>query len=202
MLNNFVKKKQVCNKFSLLPLSSFTIVPFVEYTYSLSSVEVKELLGIPLGRLNELVQMYTEHCQRQSGRPPKLSPKAEILLITIFLRHHLVDVFLGALFQIQAGTARHIRHRLLSFLYENLKNRLSLGTSELRKERGVKALGSMVTYVLDGSEQPVQSSNNPVYDSLFYSTKKKATQHQHPLGYGPKRQGAIPVSVFPGSSIR
>jgi len=176
-----------------------TTISFVEHVYSLSTEEVKELLGIPRERLDDLVRLYVDHCQQHIGRPPKLPPEAEIILVITFLRHHLVDVLLSALFGIQTNTTRHIRQRMLNFLYTTLKNRLSLGTSEQRRKHGVMVLDSMITFILDWSEQPVLSSNNAVYDSLFYSTKKKQHSINVLLVMDPKGKVLYLSPSYPGA---
>ena len=52
-------------------------------------------------------------------------------------------------------------------------DRISLGNTQLRQKEGVYVFeNTWITFLLDGSEQPVQNSGNEVYDSQFYSAKK------------------------------
>lgn len=46
-------------------------------------------------------------------------------------------------------------------------------TADEQKEQGVRIFHTTYTFLVDGSEQKVDSSNNPIIDSEFYSVKKK-----------------------------
>jgi len=152
---------------------------YVQYVLeTLGGVEVKKLLGVTREKLMELIELYVDHRKQHTlGQPHKLSPAEEMLLILTFLRHHLVDVLMGALFNIHQNLVGAVRKRMLHFLYDNLREELSMETREFRVAAagGCRIFRSTFTVILDGSEQPVTASGDEVLNNRFYSKKRNNT---------------------------
>jgi hypothetical protein len=95
------------------------------------------------------------------------------VLILIHLRHFPVAELLAAMFECSRMTARNTQKRLLKYLYDKLHHLISLRSLEYRMEHGCVLFYTMYTFLIDGTEQFVSSSNNPFLDTEFYSVKKK-----------------------------
>lgn len=174
-----------------------------DYSLSLSSADFKSMIGLSRQHFDRLLSMYGDYLeQHRMGRPHRLAPFEELLLVLLFLRHNLVDVLLGGLFGIIKSVARSIRQRMLKYLYEALKERLQLGTEEERRKEGYPigpVDGDVLTFVLDGSEQPVQCAGNAVQDSRFYSAKKGQHSINTLLVMAPTGRVLYVSPAFPGS---
>lgn len=112
------------------------------------------------------------HEQVQAGPPQVLSAADEMMLFLLHLRHYPVDIFLAAIFSVAKSTASSTHRKMLNWFYLLLKHHISLQTLDWRIRDGVKIFYSLYTYILDGTEQPTQSSGDPVLDTEFYSAKK------------------------------
>jgi len=106
------------------------------------------------------------------GRPSSLSAADEILLGLLFLRHNLVDILLAAIFHVPPRLTTNARHRVLDFLYSRLSPQLQWGPLTQRMKEGQELMGLFVTWIVDGSEQPVLASSSKLADAEFFSTKK------------------------------
>lgn len=131
----------------------------------------KKLLGLPKSIVLEFVQQRENHIT--PGHPSIFSSSQEILILLLWLRHYPVDIFLGSIFHSSKQTIRNTRIRMLHWMYDLLKDRLSLRSLEYRLEHSCRIFNTRYTYVLDGTEQAVTGSNNGVIDTRFYSAKKK-----------------------------
>lgn len=130
------------------------------------------LFGVRKEVARDFVSLYQEQ-KPGRGRPVQLTPEDEMLLALLFLKQGLVDLLLGAVFAVSERTACNVRHRLLDFLYRHLKPQLTWGTATTRFAQHQKIVNTIVTWVVDGSEQPVSSSRSVLLDGVFYSAKKK-----------------------------
>lgn len=127
------------------------------------------MTGISFELAEELTALVVSSRRREMSCV--LSAKEEVLLGLIFLRHYPIDSLLGAMFQVPVRSANHIRHRIVNCFYEHFKKELN-DLEKQRIERGVVILDLLHTWVIDGSEQPVKKSSDPVTDTRFYSVKK------------------------------
>ena len=62
---------------------------------------------------------------------------------------------------------------MLAFLYYHLFPHLVFGTRDSHAVYAQRILGSLVTYALDGAEQPVHASTHMLNDCELYSAKKQ-----------------------------
>lgn len=90
----------------------------------------------------------------------------------LFLRHYPVDLLLAHIFQVPKMNANRARWPGLEFLYAHLRPLLGKYL-HVRKSQGTPFFGTLITFILDGSEQPVRSSGDATIDFRFYSVKKK-----------------------------
>ncbi len=127
--------------------------------------------------IEELLSTYTAHCNKQHSQPPVLSPLSELLFILLHLHHYPVTLFLAIIFSISATTASNLQHHMLTFLYVHLSPHLHLHTHAFWWQRGAQMYRRTITWLMDGMEQPVHVSQNPVINTDLYSVKKK----QHSL---------------------
>ena len=88
---------------------------------SASSTVIEELLGISKEGLTELTELYAAKRMHAKGQPHILLPQEEVLLMMMFLRHHLVDVLLGSLFSISHSVAQRVRHQMINCFYHLLQ---------------------------------------------------------------------------------
>jgi hypothetical protein len=139
--------------------------------FALSCGEFRRLVGISPDTLNEFAQAYEEESKKR-GHPPLLSSRDVILLVLLYLRHYPVDLLLAFLFNVSEDTARYTRKRALDWLYATLKPRLTLMTPSFREEHGIYLFNHLYTFIVDGSEQRVRTSSNPIREEQFFSAKK------------------------------
>lgn len=141
--------------------------------FNLDGKTFRSLVGLSRAVVTRFVRDYLETKQQQRGPPTHLQPLDEILLGIIFFRHHLVDILLGAVFSVSARTATNVRERITDFFYLHLREKLTWTTPEERAAQGKVVLQYFVTWIVDGSEQPVLNSDLITRDAEFYSKKKK-----------------------------
>jgi hypothetical protein len=140
---------------------------------SLGDKDFQSLIGLS----REMVMQYVEHRQHylltcQRGRPHTLLPLDEVLFLFIYLRHYPVDILLEVLFNLAVHHAAKLRKQLLDWFYNLAKDRLRFNSSEERLKASCKIFYTTYTFVIDGSEQEVMGSDDPMIDTLFYSQKK------------------------------
>ncbi len=130
-------------------------------------------LGISRTKLMEYSEAYDEHLKKQRGPKCTLSALEQTLILLIFLRYHVPDILLGILFMTTSKTIYNTREKTLEFLYQRLKGRINMGSTEWRLANSICILNDHFSFVTDGSEQGVTGSSSPILDTLFYSNKKK-----------------------------
>lgn len=131
------------------------------------------LLGLSKETVLLFSKQYRIYRQEQKGRPPSLLPGDEILLGLLWLRHYPVNLFLGVAFGIAERTARDIHDRVLHWLYATLKDHLAMRSLDFRLQRAEMFFSHNITWIIDGSEQPVTHSDEPILNIEFHSEKKK-----------------------------
>lgn len=117
--------RKVINNFSFNSYHLYCILgtSWASQVLNTTTEETTELLGISKDGLNELISIYQRNRTHALGRPHILSPQEEVLLLIVFIRHHLVDVLLGSLFGVTKGMARRIRLRMIDFFYFQFKGK-------------------------------------------------------------------------------
>lgn len=154
-----------------------------------NSKEIKRLLGIDQEQLQQLIshaellhQQKQEEIERKKvrvnqkggGKKPKLSPKKQIILTLIYLRHSPTFQLLGLQFGVSETTANDIFHYWLPIISE------ALPPSELdqvKKFEGdyewLKELLSELQLIVDTSEQVRERPGLYQEQKSFDSWKKK-----------------------------
>ena len=145
------------------------------YIQQLPDDDFKLLTGLPRSSVQYLLTMYEEWCQERRGPKPVLTPEEEMYFVLMWLRHYPIDLLMGLLFRVSEEIARRTRQKMLTFLYDNLRHRLSFGSLQDRYRHRCEIFGTVFTIILDGSEQPVLASEDTIWNTRFYSAKKKKT---------------------------
>ena len=106
------------------------------------------------------------------GPPMALSPFNQVLLYLVHLRHYLVNIFMALLFEIAKSTVSETLKLMESFFYDVQSPYVNVGTYEKRVKAGVHYFNELITWVIDGTEQEIHSSQNVYHENAFFSTKK------------------------------
>jgi hypothetical protein len=144
----------------------------VNYILNLNHNDFCTLLGLPRERVEKYAQMREAYRAKAKGRPFQLHPFDEVVFILIYLRHYPVDLLLSAMFQLAPGTTAKLRKKMLEWFYNEVKDRIRFNTFDERILHAVRIFYTTYTWLIDGSEQPVMGSDNPMTDTAFYSQKK------------------------------
>jgi hypothetical protein len=153
------------------------ITNIVFTTFVLNSPEelVRELLGILKQDVKQFIRQRRTDRELSSSPGPSLllSPSDEIVLFLIHHRHYIPDILLAATFQICKSTANRTHHRIRHWMYQLLKPEISFYDLRWRIDHGgILFWNQLFTFIVDGSEQQVLSSDNTIQNGLHYSTKK------------------------------
>lgn len=151
--------------------------------------EIKRLLGIDQEQLQQLIshaellhQQKQEEIERKKvrvnqkggGKKSKLSPKKQILLTLIYLRHSPTFQLLGLQFGVSETTANDIFHYWLPIISEALPPSL---LEQVKKFEGdyewLQELLSELQLIVDTSEQVRERPGLYQEQKSFYSGKKK-----------------------------
>ncbi len=90
------------------------------------------------------------------------------------MRHYPTDAFLVVIFRIHKSQVMRVRERLLIWAWESYRGKISMRDWAFRREHGaVEMLSTIYSVAIDGTEQSTQSSDNPIIEPRFYSTKKQ-----------------------------
>ncbi len=84
---------------------------------------------------------------------------------------------------------------MLAFLYYHLFPRLVFGTRDSRAAYARRILGSLVTYALDGAEQPVHSSTHAQQLQTLLG-KEAATLGHHPRSRSTRRAHSLALGIM------
>jgi hypothetical protein len=174
--------------------------------------EIKRLLGIDQDQLRQLItQAELIHSQKQEelernkvrvnkkggGKKPKLSPKEQILLTLVYLRHAPTFQLLGLQFGVSETTANDIFHYWLPIISEALPPSL---LEQVKKFEGdyawLQELLREVQLIVDTSEQVRERPRDYQEQKAFYSGKKKNHTRKNQLIVLP--EGKDIVDIFPG----
>jgi hypothetical protein len=131
-------------------------------------------LGISRYEGQKLIQRRSFERQKQvAGRPIELSPYDEVILFFLHFRHYPTDILLASIFHIPKSTASRTHHRMRKWLFQLLQPELTWHDFTWRwNHGGCDFHGQMFTFLVDGSEQRVTSSDNVRQNLAHYSSKK------------------------------
>jgi hypothetical protein len=147
---------------------------FADTVLSLPDNDFKTVVGIKRSAVNELIQeREQERNIPRKGRPEVMSAEEEVLAILLHLRHYPVDLLLAAMFDCSQKTLSNTRKKMLDWLYAKVAGKLHVRSARWRKDHSVQLRGKCYAFLIDGAEQPVNHSVNPLLDSRFHSAKKK-----------------------------
>lgn len=129
--------------------------------------EFKQLLGFTKEEYSDLLTRY----QASSRFRAPISASCSLLMGMISLRQMPVNLFGGVFFRTSNSVYHANSQKARQFLHETYK---VFVCPRVRGEmRRYPHLPGPVQFVLDGSEQPVSSSHDPLQETIFFSAKKK-----------------------------
>jgi len=151
--------------------------------------EVKRLLGISYGQLEQLIehgkilhQIKLDSREKQKiriiksggGKPAVLSQEEQIVLTLVYLRHHLTFQVLGLLFQVSESTA----HNLFNYWQELFREGLPASLFEQIKkseenEAEIQELLEKYELIVDSGEQDRERPSDYQTQKKYYSGKQK-----------------------------
>jgi len=118
-----------------------------------------------------MIAKRRDHQASLIGHPIETPAETEVMLFLIWLKHYPYDILLAIMFQVHKKTAKKIHNRMMEWYYNLKKHKISFKTKAYRDEFKVNLLYEDFTVILDGSEQEVERSSNPLIDTLFFSGK-------------------------------
>ena len=151
--------------------------------------QAKRLLGIDYQQLEELIELGKFLAQRKredierkkirinragGGNHAKLSVEEQIVLMLIYLRHHLSFQLLGLMFQISESTAHNIFTYWQNLLAEELPPSLLEQVKKCQEnEEKIKEELTQYELIVDSCEQAIERPFDYQEQKKFYSGKKK-----------------------------
>jgi hypothetical protein len=165
----------------------------------MQAIDFHEITGVSRGVFEGFVSDYENHLAQKMGRPNLLKPNEEMLLFFIWFRQNPVDALIAGMFQISRRRVGDIRQRMRLFMYNRLKDELSLQTPSWRRVNGVNIFDSLYTFIIDGCEQPIVGANNSFVDTEYYSSKKGYPTVSKMMMVSPNGRILYLSPSFPGS---
>jgi DDE superfamily endonuclease/Helix-turn-helix of DDE superfamily endonuclease len=106
------------------------------------------------------------------GAPFTLMPIEQVLLLFLHLRHYSAQLLIATIYGVVQQTVSNELQRTIPFFYTLLSRFVTMDTLDTRIKQGRKLYNEIITYILDGTEQPCHSSNDMFQEGKYYSGKK------------------------------
>ncbi|KYR00894.1 putative GATA-binding transcription factor [Tieghemostelium lacteum] len=172
-------------------------IPFTDYVLNLNEPDFKDLFGFPKDVFYQIVSIYKQ--SKKFARKVKES----LILLFLEIRHYPVTILLSSIFQLPLSTC-HTRLNTYKFdIFHLFKKYISLGTlkSRMKESKDLEYSNIPVSMILDGSEQPIESTSNLLEEPLYYSTKKKQHSINIVVGISPLYRRILYFSdSYPGAT--
>ena len=173
--------------------------------------ETKRLLGIDYEQLGKLLEQGKLLHQRKrekieekkiriikagGGKEPKLSEEEQIVLMLVYLRHHLSFQILGLLFQVSESTAHNLFNYWQKLFQEELPPSLLEQVKKCQKEEE-KIRKELTNYelIVDSSEQVIERPSSYQDQKQYYSGKQKKHTLKSQFVVLPKGKDIVDVVV-------
>lgn len=173
--------------------------------------ETKRLLGIDYEQFRQLIEQgkllhkrNQEKTEKQKirlikaggGNHPKLSEEEQILLMLVYLRHHLSFQLLGLLFQVSESTA----HNLFNYWQDTFQGELPPSLLEQVKkfpEKREKICDNLTQHelIVDSAEQVIERPSDYDSQKKYYSGKQKRHTFKNQFVVLPKGADIVDVVV-------
>lgn len=173
--------------------------------------ETKRLLGINYEQLRGLIEQGKILHQRKQeemekkkiriikaggGNHPKLSTEEQIILMLVYLRHHLSFQLLGLLFQISESSA----HKLFDYWQKLFQDELPPSLLEQVKKHGeeLEKIREELTHhelIVDSAEQVIERPSDYETQKRYYSGKQKRHTFKSQFIVLPKAEDIIDVVI-------
>ncbi len=148
------------------------------------------------------MKQYLDNLPDQRGYNSKYSLYEQLIIFLLHLKHYTVDSFIAFTWRTSKSTIQSIRQRIQNLLYLVLKGEepITIESPEWREDHSVYLLGNLVTFILDGSEQPTQKPRTALTERDFFSAKKGQHSINILLVISAKSKKILYISPsFPGS---
>jgi hypothetical protein len=173
--------------------------------------ETKRLLGINYEQLRQLIKqgkllnrIKQEEVEKNKiriikaggGNNPKLSEEEQIILMLVYLRHHLSFQILGLLFQVSESTAHNLFNYWQKLFQENLPPSL-LEQVKKSPEEMETILNTLTDceLIVDSAEQVIERPLDYQAQKKYYSGKQKRHTFKNQFIVLPKGREIVDVVV-------
>jgi hypothetical protein len=173
--------------------------------------ETKRLLGINYEQLRQLIEqgkllnrIKQEEVEKNKiriikaggGNNPKLSEEEQIILMLVYLRHHLSFQILGLLFQVSESTAHNLFNYWQKLFQENLPPSL-LEQVKKSPEEMETILNTLTDceLIVDSAEQVIERPLDYQAQKKYYSGKQKRHTFKNQFIVLPKGREIVDVVV-------
>lgn len=127
----------------------------------------EKLIGLPRWVFFKLTTSWATSTNAHSSILP------QVMCFFIHFRHYSVHSLMAHMFNINQSTSHHIITRLRNHFYNYFKPFVNIGTDESRMNDSFMYYNDHITFILDGTEQPIHSTDNIYKEGQYYSSKKK-----------------------------
>jgi len=169
--------------------------------FTLRAMEIEEghfeeMVGVPRRVFYKLTSHWHKHISKRTvGAPYALTPHEQVLLFFTRLRHYPVHSLAAHIFNITKPTAQNTAQQVTEFFFSFFLPFVTIGNINTRLRDSFRYYHQIITFILDGTEQPIHATNNIYQEGQYYSHKKKTTLRHNPphhLSIGPN---LIPVTL-------
>jgi hypothetical protein len=173
--------------------------------------ETKRLLGIGYDQLGKLIEQgKILHQRRQEeieksktrlikaggGNHPKLSEEEQIILMLVYLRHHVNFQLLGLLFQISESTAHNFFNYWQNIFQEELSASLLEQVKKFPEElEKIRKELTQYELIVDSAEQVIERPSGYDTQKKYYSGKQKKHTFKNQFIVLPKGADIVDVVV-------
>lgn len=172
--------------------------------------QTKRLLGIDYQQLEQLMALgKLIHRKNQSeiektkirinqpgsGTPPKLSEEEQIVLMLVYLRHHLSFQILGLMFQVSESTAHNIFTYWQKLFEGELPPSLLEQIKKCQEEEIIIEQLRDYELIVDSAEQPVERPTDYQEQKIYYSGKQRRHTLKSQFIVLPKAEDIVDVVI-------
>ncbi len=133
--------------------------------------------------------------QPGSGTPPKLSEEEQIVLMLVYLRHHLSFQILGLMFQVSESTAHNIFTYWQKLFEGELPPSLLEQIKKCQEEEIIIEQLRDYELIVDSAEQPVERPTDYQEQKIYYSGKQRRHTLKSQFIVLPKAEDIVDVVI-------
>lgn len=136
--------------------------------------DFEELVGLPRFVFFTLTSHWCAHLSKNKlGAPRALTPEEQVLLFFTRLRHYPTHCLAAHIFHITKQTSSTYIPELTDFFYHYFIPFINVGTVDSRLNDSFPHYHHKITFILDGTEQPIHATQHIFKEGQYYSQKKQ-----------------------------